>query len=448
MDRPMESQRARWYSELYVQVLVGIAVGIAIGWAAPHAGEALRPLGDAFLKMIKMVIGLVIFCTVVSGIGGMTNLKKVGRVGGRALLYFEIVSTLALLLGAVVANVFRPGAGFNAHLSQVDVDAVASYVGRAQETTTVGFLLGIVPTTVIDAFAKGDVLPVVFVSVLFGWVLSQIGERGKPVALLVEATGHVIFGIINLLMRFAPLGACGAMAYTVGRFGVGSLRPLVGLVVIFFATGTVFVCLILGAISHWAGFSIFRLLRYLKEELLVTLGAASSDVALPSLIEKLTHLGCSRSIVGLVVPTGYVFNADGTSLYMTLAALFIAQAMNIDLSVTQQVAIFGVAMLTSKGASGVSGAGFIALVGTLSVIPSIPLAGMALILGIDRFLSTGRALVNLIGNAVATVVVASLEGEIDRERMRLVLSGAPFPLIDRNFAIADPPSRDANCIGQ
>jgi aerobic C4-dicarboxylate transport protein len=434
MDRPMESQRARWYSELYLQVLVGIAAGIAIGWAAPQAGEALRPLGDAFLKMIKMVIGLVIFCTVVSGIGGMTNLKKVGRVGGKALLYFEIVSTLALLLGAVVANVFHPGAGFNAHLSQADVDSVATFVGRAQETTTVGFLLGIVPTTVFDAFAKGDVLPMVFVSVLFGWVLSRIGERGKPVALLVEATGHVIFGIINVLMRFAPLGACGAMAYTVGRFGVGSLRPLVGLVVTFFATGTVFVCLILGAISHWAGFRIFRLLRYLKEELLVTLGAASSDVALPSLIEKLTHLGCSRSIVGLVVPTGYVFNADGTSLYMTLAALFIAQAMNIDLSVTQQVAIFGVAMLTSKGASGVSGAGFIALVGTLSVVPSIPLAGMALILGIDRFLSTGRALVNLIGNAVATVVVASLEGEIDRERMRLVLSGAPFPLIDPDFA--------------
>jgi aerobic C4-dicarboxylate transport protein len=448
MDRPVESQRTHWYGELYVQVLVGIAVGIAIGWAAPHAGEALRPLGDAFLKMIKMVIGLVIFCTVVSGIGGMTNLKKVGRVGGKALLYFEIVSTLALLLGAVVANVFRPGAGFNAHLSRVDVDAVATFVGRAQETTTVGFLLGIVPTTVIDAFAKGDVLPMVFVSVLFGWVLSRIGERGKPVALLVEATGHVIFGIINVLMRFAPLGACGAMAYTVGRFGVGSLRPLVGLVVTFFATGTVFVCLILGAISHWAGFSIFRLLRYLKEELLVTLGAASSDVALPSLIDKLTQMGCSRSIVGLVVPTGYVFNADGTSLYMTLAALFIAQAMNIDLSFTQQIAIFGVAMLTSKGASGVSGAGFIALVGTLSVVPTIPLAGMALILGIDRFLSTGRALVNLIGNAVATVVVASLEGEVDRKRMRLVLSGAPPTLIDRSLAAAEPPSRDANCIGQ
>jgi aerobic C4-dicarboxylate transport protein len=424
METPARAIRSRWYSALYVQVLLGIAAGILVGWIAPHAGEALRPLGDVFIKMIKMVIGLVIFCTVVSGIGGMSDMKKVGRVGGKALIYFEIVSTLALLTGALVANLVRPGDGFNADPARLDAAAVASYVGRAQQSNAVDFLTGIIPSTLFDAFAKGDILPMVFVSVLFGYVLSRLGDRGKPVAVLVEATGQVVFGIINVIMRFAPLGAFGAMAYTIGKFGMGSLKPLAGLIATFYATSIVFIIVVMGGIARWAGFNIFKFMGYLKEELLVTLGAASSDVALPSLMEKLTHLGCSRSVVGLVVPTGYVFNADGTSIYMTMAALFVAQAMNIELSFTQQAAIFGVAMFASKGASGITGAGFIALVATLSVVPDIPLAGMALILGIDRIMSTARAIVNILGNAVATVVMASLEGELDRNRMHRVLSGA------------------------
>jgi aerobic C4-dicarboxylate transport protein len=423
-----------------MQVLVGIAAGILVGWIAPHAGEALRPLGDVFIKMIKMVIGLVIFCTVVSGIGGMSDMKKVGRVGGKALIYFEIVSTLALLTGALVANLVRPGNGFNADPSSLDAAAVASYVGRAQQSNVVDFLTGIIPSTLFDAFAKGDILPMVFVSVLFGYVLSRLGDRGKPVAVLVEATGHVVFGIINVIMRFAPLGAFGAMAYTIGKFGMGSLKPLAGLIVTFYATSIVFIIVVMGGIARWAGFNIFKFMGYLKEELLVTLGAASSDVALPSLMEKLTHLGCSRSVVGLVVPTGYVFNADGTSIYMTMAALFVAQAMNIELSFTQQAAIFGVAMFASKGASGITGAGFIALVATLSVVPDIPLAGMALILGIDRIMSTARAIVNILGNAVATVVMSSLEGELDRNRMHRVLSGALVEEYAIGKAIAGVPA--------
>jgi aerobic C4-dicarboxylate transport protein len=420
-------RRQRWYGALYVQVLAGIAAGIVVGWIVPQAGEALRPIGDVFLKMIKMVIGLVIFCTVVNGLGGMSSLKKVGRVGGKALIYFEVVSTLALLAGAIVANVVRPGAGFNADPARLDAAAVATYVGHAQQSSAVDFLMGIVPNTLFDAFARGDTLPIIFISVLFGYALSRLGERGKPVAVLIEATSEVVFGIIHILMRFAPLGAFGAMAYTIGRFGMGALKPLAGLIATFYVTGAVFVCVVMGAISRWAGFNIFKLMRYLKEELLITLGAASSDVALPSLMEKLTHLGCSRSVVGLVVPTGYVFNADGTSIYMTLAGLFVAQAMNIELSLMQQMAIFGVAMLASKGASGITGAGFIALVATLSVVPDIPLAGMALILGIDRFMSAGRAVVNIIGNAVAAVVMASLEGELDGKRMLRVLNGETVP---------------------
>lgn len=421
----MMSANARhrpWYSELYIQVLLGIAAGVVLGWLAPHTGAALRPLGDAFLKMIKMVIGLVIFCTVVSGIGGMNDLKKVGRVGVKALLYFEILSTLALLLGALAADLVHPGAGFDVDPTHLDTAAVATYVGRAPATDAVSFLVGIIPDTVIDAFAKGDILPIVFISVLFGYALSRVGEAGKPVATLVAATGRMVFSAINLLMRFAPLGAFGAMAYTIGRFGIGSLRPLAGLVLTFVALSVFFICIILGAVCRWTGVRILQLLRFLKEELLVTLGAASSDVALPSLMQKLEKLGCSKSVVGLVVPTGYVFNADGTSLYMTLAALFVAQAMNIHLSWLQQAAIFGVSMVTSKGASGISGAGFIALVGTLSVVPSIPLAGMALILGIDRLMSAVRAIVNIVGNAVATVVMASLENELDRDRMHAVLN--------------------------
>lgn len=408
---------------LHTQVLIGILAGIAVGYAAPHLGQSLKVLGDLFIQSIKMIIGLVIFCTVVNGVGGMGDMKKVGRVGGKALVYFEIMSTAALLFGAVVANVVHPGSGFDVNPAKLDAAAVAGYAGAAHSQSVVRFLMSIVPTTAVGAFARGDILPMVFISVLFAYVLSRIGEPAKPVRAFIDSLTHVVFGVINVLMRTAPLGAFGAMAYTVGRFGVGSLGPLLGLILTFAAACLVFVLVFMGAVCRWVGVNIFSLLRYLKEELLVTLGSSSSDVAMPALMEKLQHLGCAQSVVGLVVPTGYVFNADGTSLYMTLAALFIAQAMHIQLTLAQQVALFGVAMLTSKGASGISGAGFIALVGTLSVVPDIPLAGMALVLGIDRIMSTLRALVNITGNAVATVVMASLERELDRERMRRALGG-------------------------
>jgi len=413
--------RKPWYRILYVQVLVAIALGVALGHFWPATAVEMKPLGDGFIKLIKMVIALVIFCTVVSGISGMENMKKVGRVGGKALLYFEAVSTLALLLGLIVATLVKPGAGFNA--DRLDVKAVAAYAGKAKEQTVVEFVLNIIPNTIVDAFARGDILPVVLISVLFGYVLSRLGERGRPIKDFIDAGAGLVFGATNVMMRLAPIGAFGAMAFTVGRFGVGSLGPLAKLVGTFYLTSAIFVLGILGVIAWWAGFNIFKFLRYIREEILIVLGTSSSDPALPGLMEKLERLGCSKPVVGLVVPTGYVFNTDGSSIYMTLAALFVAQATNTDLTLMQELAIFGVAMLTSKGASGVTGASFIALVGTLSVVPTIPVAGMALILGIDRFMSEARALVNMIGNGVAAVVMAKWEGELDHARMQAVLNG-------------------------
>jgi aerobic C4-dicarboxylate transport protein len=413
----------RWYRTLYGQVMIGIAVGVLVGIVAPSLGIALKPLGDIFLRLIKMVIGLVIFCTVVSGIGGMREMKKVGRVGGKALIYFEVVSTLALLFGATVGNVVRPGSAFDASAAVLDATSMQGYLSQSHLASFADFLGAIVPTTFFDAFARGDILPIVLVSLLCGYVLAQMGERGADLRRLVDDTGGMVFGVINFLMRLAPVGAFGAIAYTVGRFGLKSLSPLVGLIGVFYLTCAVFVFGLLAAICRWRGFSLWRLLAYLKEEVLVTLGAASSDAALPALMEKLERLGCSRAVVGLVVPTGFVFNTDGTSIYITLAALFVAQAMRIELTLSQQAALFAVALLTSKGASGIAGAGFIALIGTLAVVPAIPVGGAALLLGIDRFMGTGRALVNLIGNAVATVVMAGLEGELDKSRMSLVLSG-------------------------
>jgi aerobic C4-dicarboxylate transport protein len=421
------TRRRNWSSSLFAQVLIGIVAGIVVGIAAPRFGTALKPLGDGFLRLIKMVIGLVVFCTVVSGMGAARDMKKVGRLGGKALIYFEVVSTLALLFGATVANVVHPGYALDARSAAVDSSALSGFMTQARPESVAEFLLAVVPNTVFEAFSRGDILPIVFISVLFGYVLSQMGERAASVRLLIEDLGQVVFAIINFLMRFAPIGAFGAMAYTLGKFGVSSLGPLAGLIVTFYLTCAAFVLGLLAAICRWCGFSILRLLRYLKEELLVTLGSGSSDVALPALMAKLETLGCSRSVVGLVVPTGFVFNTDGTSIYITLAALFVAQALRIDLSLTQQLALFGVALLTSKGASGIAGAGFIALIATLTVVPSVPISGVALLLGIDRFMGTGRALVNLIGNAVATVVMAGSEGELDRSRMRAVLSGQPGP---------------------
>ncbi len=426
-------------ASLYAQVLIGIVLGVCVGIANPAFAEQLKPLGDLFIRMIKMVIGLVIFCTIVPGIAGMGDVKKVGRIGGKALLYFEIVSTIALLLGWGMAHLIRPGAGFNADPATLDAASVASYAGSTHMPGIGAFLQSIVPGTIVEAFARGDILPVVFVSLLFGFALSRMGARDVQVRETIEAFGHLIFSVINILMRFAPIGAFGAMAYTIGKFGLSSLGQLMGLVLTLYATGAIFVVCVLGLICALAGFNIFRLLAYLKEELLITLGASSSDAALPSLMEKLENLGCSRPLVGLVVPTGYIFNPDGTSIYMTLTALFIAQAMNIDLTLGQEVAIFATALLTSKGASGITGAGFIALVGTLSVVPAIPLAGMALILGVDRFMSEGRAIVNIIGNSVATVVLAAMEGELDRERMRTVLASGRT----KSMRIAEPDTEPA-----
>jgi aerobic C4-dicarboxylate transport protein len=330
---------------------------------------------------------------------------------------------MALLIGMVVGNLLHPGAGFNADPAKLDSHAIAQYAGAAKDQSAVDFLLNVIPNTVVDAFAKGDILPVVLISVLFGYALTRLGERGAPMRVFIDCGAGMVFAVINVLMRLAPLGAFGAMAFTVGRYGIASLGPLFKLVAVFYLTSAIFVFGILGIVSAWAGFNIFKLLNYIKSEIFITLGTSSSDPALPSLMEKLERAGCSRPVVGLVVPTGYVFNTDGTSIYMTLAALFVAQATNTDLSIMQQLAIFGVAILTSKGASGVTGAGFIALVATLGVVPTIPLAGMALILGIDRFMSEARALVNMIGNAVATVVMAAMEGELDRDRLRLALNG-------------------------
>ncbi len=423
MQEAAKALRRPFYTVLYIQVLIGIIAGVLVGWIWPAFGADLKPLGDVFIKLIRMVIGLVIFVTVVSGIGGMSDMKKMGRLGGKALLYFEVVSTLALLIGVIVGNVVRPGAGFNADVTKLNAAAITRYAGQAKEHGTVDFLMNIVPNTIVDAFARGDILPVVFIAVLFGVVLSRLGEAGRPVRELVDSASALVFGVINLLMRVAPIGAFGAMAYTVGAFGVGSLGRLAGLVATFYLTAGVFVFVVLGLIARWAGFSIFALLRYIKEELLIILGASSSDPALPGLMEKMEHLGCSKPVVGLVLPTGYIFNADGTNIYMTLAALFVAQATNVDLSFNEQFAIFAVAMLTSKGASGITGAGFIALVATLSVVPAIPAAGMALVLGVDRFMSEVRALVNAIGNVVATIVLAKHEGELDVARMHRVLSG-------------------------
>ena len=414
----LASSKPPFYRVLWIQVLAAMALAIVLGYISPARAVAMKPLGDAFIRVISMIITLIIFCTVVTGIAGMENLKKVGRVGGLALVYFEIVSTLALLIGLVVGNVVRPGSGFNVNAATLDAKSVADYAGQARAQSVTEFLMHIIPTTVFDAFAKGDILEVVFVSLLFGLALSAAGARGKPLVELIDSLTQVVFRVVNILMKFAPVGAFGAMAYTVGKFGLASLGPLAKLIGTFWLTSVLFVVIVLGAIAWAARFNIFRFLAYIKEEILLVLAVSSSEVAIPTLMAKLEKLGCSKSLVGLVVPTGFTFNTDGTSLYMTMAALFVAQATNTHLTLSQQLTIFAVAVLTSKGASGVQGASFIALVATLSVIPTIPVAGMALILGIDRFLSMFRALVNMIGNGVATLVLARWEGELDSGTLR------------------------------
>jgi aerobic C4-dicarboxylate transport protein len=412
------SRKKPFYTGLSFQVLVGVGIAIILGYISPSTAIAMKPLGDAFIRLITMIITLVIFCTLVTGIAGMEDMKKVGRVGGKALLYFEIVSTIALLLGLVVGNVVRPGSGFHVDPTTLDAQAVSEYAGQAKGQTVVQFLSHIIPNTIVDAFTRGDILQVLFVSLLFGFALSLAGPRGKPLVDFLDALTRVVFRIVAILMRFAPIGAFGAMAFTIGKYGLASLGPLVKLIATLYITSLLFVIVLLGGIARLAGFGILRFLWFLREEILLVLATSSSEPALPALMAKLERLGCSKALVGLVVPTGYTFNADGTSLYMTLAALFVAQATNTHLTLVQQFTILGVALLTSKGASGVQGAAFIALVATMMVIPTIPVAGMALILGIDRFLSMCRAVVNMIGNAVATLVVARWENELDRATLQ------------------------------
>jgi aerobic C4-dicarboxylate transport protein len=410
-----------FYKILYVQVLFAIVLGVLLGVFYPEVGTAMKPLGDGFIKLIKMIIAPVIFCTVVAGIAGMQDMKKIGRVGGKALLYFEVVSTFALAIGLIVANVAKPGAGFNVDPATLDSSAIAQYTTNAHAQTTTEFIMHIIPTTFVDAFATGNILQVLLVAILFGFALSMMGERGRPVTKLIDDVSHVIFGIVNIIMKVAPLGAFGAMAFTIGKYGIASLLPLAKLMGSFYLTCALFIFIVLGAIARFTGFSIFKFIRYIKEELLIVLGTSSSESALPSLMRKLESLGCAKPVVGLVVPTGYSFNLDGTNIYMTMAALFVAQATNTDLTLTQELTILLVAMLTSKGASGITGAGFITLAATLAVVPTIPVAGMALILGIDRFMSEARALTNFIGNGVATVVVSKWENELDVKRMDDVL---------------------------
>ncbi|MBB2969923.1 dicarboxylate/amino acid:cation symporter [Mesorhizobium sp. RMAD-H1] len=414
------------YGHLYVQVLVAIAAGIALGHFYPELGSSLKPLGDAFIKLVKMIIAPVIFLTVATGIAGMSDLQKVGRVAGKAMIYFLTFSTLALIVGLVVANVIHPGSGMHIDPASLDTKAVANYAEKAHEQTITGFLTNIIPTTIVGAFASGDILQVLFFSVLFGIALGMVGEKGAPVLSFLQALSLPIFKLVAILMKAAPIGAFGAMAFTIGKYGIESVANLAFLVATFYLTSILFVLVVLGAVARYNGFSILALIRYIKEELLLVLGTSSSEAALPSLMEKMEKAGCKKSVVGLVVPTGYSFNLDGTNIYMTLAALFIAQAMDIPLSIGDQILLLLVAMLSSKGAAGITGAGFITLAATLSVVPAVPVAGMALILGIDRFMSECRALTNLVGNAVATIVVARWEKELDTEKLAAAMSGRPL----------------------
>jgi aerobic C4-dicarboxylate transport protein len=418
-----EARRPIWKS-LYVQVLVAIALGVLVGWLWPATGAALKPLGDGFIKLVKMIITPVIFLTVVTGIAGMRDLAAFGRIAAKAFAYFITMSTFALVVGLAVANLVQPGAGLNVNPATLDTSKVASYVTQAHETTVTGFVLNIIPDTLLSAFTSGEILQVLLVAILFGIALAMMGERGERLLGALRTLTAVVFRIVRILMYAAPIGAFGAMAFTIGQYGIGTLTNLAELIVAFYATALLFVLLVLGAVARLAGFSIFALIGYIKDELLLVLGTSSSESAMPLLMEKLEVAGCPKPIVGLVVPTGYSFNLDGTNIYMSLAALFIAQACNVHLSLGDQLLLMAVAILSSKGAAGVTGSGFIVLAATLSVVPSIPVAGMALILGVDRFMSECRSLTNFVGNAVATIVVARWERAVDLDRLRRVLATA------------------------
>jgi aerobic C4-dicarboxylate transport protein len=414
--------RPHWYAAIYAQVLVAVALAVLLGWIAPHLAVTLKPLGDGFIRLVKMIIAPVIFCTVCGGIAGVSSLEKVGRVGLKSLLYFIAVSSLALLLGLAVADLFQPGAGFNADPARFDAIAVAGLQSSAHSRSVVEFLLRIIPDTLVGAFTSGEILQVLLVSILFGCALALTGERGQPLRRGIDSLGAVVFRVVHLIMRAAPLGAFGSMAYTVGQFGAGALTHLASLMACFYLTSALFVFGVLGLIARVSGFSLLRLLRYIRDELLLVLGTSSSEAALPSLIDKLETAGCSRSVAGLVVPAGYSFNLDGTNIYMTMAALFLAQATNVHLSLADQLLLLLVAIVSSKGAAGVTGSGFITLAATLAVVPSVPVGALVLIQGVDRFMSECRSLTNFIGNAVAAIVIARSEGEVDEERLQLALA--------------------------
>ncbi|NUA28517.1 dicarboxylate/amino acid:cation symporter [Cupriavidus basilensis] len=426
------------YRSLYFQVITAIVIGVILGHFHPQAGEAMKPLGDGFIKLIKMIIAPIIFCTVVVGIAGMEDMKKVGKTGGLALLYFEVVSAVALVVGLVIINIVKPGAGMNVDVSTLDTKSIAAYTEPGKMQGTVDFLLHVIPNTVVDAFAKGEILQVLLFAVMFGFALHKFGGRGTLVFDFIEKFSHVLFTIVAYIMKVAPIGAFGAMAFTIGKYGVGSLLQLGQLMATFYATCLFFIFVVLGGIARAHGFSIWKFIKYIKEELLIVLGTSSSESVLPRMMAKLENLGARKSVVGLVIPTGYSFNLDGTSIYLTMAAVFIAQATNTDMSLTQQLTLLAVLLLTSKGAAGVTGSGFIVLAATLSAVGHVPVAGLALILGIDRFMSEARALTNLIGNGVATVVVAKWTGDLDMARMHRRLDNESDAEADEPEAVLDP----------
>ncbi len=422
MDHP--PVRKPLYKSLYLQVITAIVIGVLLGHFFPSTGEAMKPLGDGFIKLIKMIIAPIIFCTVVVGIAGMEDMKKVGKTGGLALLYFEVVSSIALVVGLLVINIVQPGHGMNIDASTLDTKGIAAYTGPGKMASTTDFLLNVIPGTVVDAFAKGEILQVLLFALMFGFALHKFGGRGTLVFDFIEKFSHVLFGIVGTIMKVAPIGAFGAMAFTIGKYGVASLLSLGALMATFYATCLIFIFVVLGTIARVSGFSIWKFIKYIKEELLIVLGTSSSETVLPRMMAKMENLGARKSVVGLVIPTGYSFNLDGTSIYLTMAAVFIAQATNTPMTLGQQVTLLLVLLLTSKGAAGVTGSGFIVLAATLSAVGHVPVAGLALILGIDRFMSEARALTNLIGNGVATLVVAKWTGDLDRQRLARELDNA------------------------
>ncbi len=420
---PGTDRRKPLYTVLYVQVIVAIVIGVLLGYVWPETGAAMRPLGDGFIRLVRMMIAPIIFSVVVVGIAKIGDLKAVGRIGLKALIYFEVISTLALVIGLVVVNILKPGEGINADPASLDPNAVSAYATSAESLSTVDFLLNIIPTTVVGAFASGAILQVLLFSVMFGVALLQLGERGRPLVSLIEQISHGLFRMIHMIMRVAPIGAFGAIAFTIGRFGIGTLLQLGQMMAGVYFTCAMFVFVVLGGVCRLAGFSVWKFLKYIREEIIITIGTSSSEAVLPRLMGKLEHLGCSKPVVGLVVPTGYSFNLDGTSIYMTMGAIFISQATNTPLSFTQQLGLLGLAILTSKGSAALTGGAFVTLAATLSAFPIVPVAGLALLIGIDRFMSEARALTNLIGNGVATVVIARWEGALDVNRMNRLLNG-------------------------